>query len=69
MVSRDHGDDADVTCDSCGAAGPERYAVHRRYVTQPDWDTTGRDVTLDDVEHWCYSCCTHYPHVPVDTDT
>ena len=42
------------------------YPVRRRYVTPAEWDTPGRDVTLDEVERWCVSCCTHYPHVPVD---
>jgi hypothetical protein len=50
------------TCDSCGAPGERLYAVHRRYVTPAEWDTPGRDVTLDETEHWCFSCCTHYPH-------
>ena len=26
----------------------------------------GGEVTLDDVERWCYSCLTHYPHVLVE---
>jgi hypothetical protein len=55
-----------VTCDSCGADEPELFSVHRRYVTPPDWDTPGRDVTLDEIERWCYACLTHYPHVLVD---
>jgi hypothetical protein len=57
-------DDGSVTCESCGADEPVLYPVHRRYVTPAAWDTPGRDVTLDDVERWCYSCCTHYPHEP-----
>ena len=44
----------------------ELYAVHRRYVTPAEWDTPGREVTLDEVERWCYSCFTHYPHVLVE---
>jgi hypothetical protein len=56
------------TCDSCGAEEPELYAVHRQYVTPAEWDTPGREVTLDEVERWCYSCLTHYPHVLVGTD-
>jgi hypothetical protein len=56
------------TCDSCGAEEPELYAVHRQYVTPAEWDTPGREVTLDEVERWCYSCLTHYPHVLVGPD-
>ena len=40
--------------------------MHRRYVTPDDWDTPGRDVALDEVEHWCIACLTHYPHVIVE---
>jgi hypothetical protein len=54
------------TCDSCGAEESELYAVHRQYVTPAEWDTPGREVTLDEVERWCYSCLTHYPHVLVE---
>jgi hypothetical protein len=54
------------TCDSCGAEEPELWAVHRRYVTPAEWDTPGREVTLEEVERWCYSCLTHYPHVLVE---
>jgi len=57
------------TCESCGSTDEVLYAVQRRYVTPPAWDTPGRDVLLDEVEHWCYPCCTHYPHEPVDAAT
>jgi hypothetical protein len=55
-----------MTCDSCGADEPVLYGVHRMYVTPGDWDTEPRELTLADVEQWCFSCCTHYPHRPVD---
>jgi hypothetical protein len=54
------------TCDSCGATEDELFAVHRQYITPAEWDTPGREVTLDEVEHWCFPCCTHYPHVPIE---
>jgi hypothetical protein len=54
------------TCDSCGAPDDTLYAVRRRYVTPAAWDTPARDITLDEVERWCFSCCTHYPHEPAD---
>jgi hypothetical protein len=56
------------TCESCGATEDELYAVHRQYVTPAEWDTPGREVTLAEVERWCYSCLTHYPHVLVGAD-
>lgn len=55
-----------TTCESCGAPDAELYAVRRQYVTPAEWDTPGREVTLDAVERWCYPCCTHYPHVLAD---
>jgi hypothetical protein len=54
-----------ATCDSCGAPEDHLFAVRRQYVTPAEWDTPAREVTLDEVEHWCFSCCTHYPHVEV----
>jgi hypothetical protein len=55
------------TCESCGAADEQLFAVHRQYITPAEWDTPGREVTLEEIEHWCYSCCTHYPHVLVES--
>lgn len=54
------------TCESCGAPDEVVHAVHRQYVTPADWDTEGREVTLEEVEQWCFSCLTHYPHVLVE---
>ena len=54
-----------MVCDSCGADEDALYAVHRRYVTPAAWDTPERDIQLDEVEHWCFACRTHYPHEPV----
>ena len=53
-----------MTCESCGADEPVLFDVHRKYVTPADWDSEGREVTLTEVERWCFSCCTHYPHEP-----
>jgi hypothetical protein len=55
-----------ATCESCGATDDQLYAVRRRYVTPAEWDTPARDVTLEQIEQWCFSCCTHYPHEPAD---
>jgi hypothetical protein len=50
------------TCDSCGREESELVAVHRVYVVPESWDTPGSEKTLTEVEHWCFSCRTHYPH-------
>jgi hypothetical protein len=52
-----------MMCTSCGWSTKELVAVRRRYVTPEQWDQPGRDVIVDEVEHWCVSCLTHYPHV------
>lgn len=51
-----------ATCDSCGREETELVAVHRVYVVPESWDTPGSEKTLTDVEQWCFSCRTHYPH-------
>lgn len=51
-----------MTCENCGADDDPLFPVRRMYVTPADWDTEGRSETLPDVERWCYSCCTQYPH-------
>ena len=53
------------TCDSCGRDEPDLVAVHRVYVVPESWDTPGSEKTLAEVEQWCFSCRTHYPHQEV----
>ena len=49
------------TCDSCGSV--ERLTTVRRvYVTPESWDTEGKAEVQAEVERWCFSCRTHYPH-------
>lgn len=55
------------TCESCGRTETELVPVHRQYVTPEAWDTPGSTRTLEEIEHWCFACCTHYPHEPVST--
>jgi hypothetical protein len=53
------------TCDSCGTEGEELAAVRRVYVTPEAWDTPGKVEVVDELEHWCFPCRTHYPHQEV----
>lgn len=53
-------------CDSCGAESNDLVAVHRAYVTPAAWDTEEKVEILDEVEHWCVPCRTHYPHQELD---
>jgi hypothetical protein len=56
-------------CDSCGRENEEVVAVRRVYVTPETWDTEGKVEIVDEVEHWCFSCRSHYPHQEVDEST
>jgi hypothetical protein len=43
------------TCSNCGRDDDDLSAVHRLYLLpEPS--------RLDEVEWWCVSCCTQYPH-------
>ncbi len=53
-------------CDSCGIDGVEVWPVRRVYVTPEAWDSPGAVRVLDEVEHWCFACLSHYPHEPAD---
>jgi hypothetical protein len=54
------------TCDSCGRDEDDLARAHRVYVVPESWDTPGSVTVQDEVEVWCFSCRTHYPHQPLD---
>ena len=56
---------ASGTCDSCGRDDEDLAKVHRVYVTPEAWDTEEKAEVQADVEVWCFSCRTHYPHEAV----
>jgi len=56
------------TCESCGALDAELVLVRRLYVTPETWDTPASVRVVDPPEQWCVSCCSHYPHEPVEPD-
>jgi hypothetical protein len=53
-----------ATCGSCGSQVDEVHAVRRKYVTTGSWDEEPSERVLDEIEHWCFACLTHYPHEP-----
>ena len=53
------------TCESCGSEAEVLEPVRRVYVTPAAWDTEERAEVQDEVEHWCFTCRTHYPHQEV----
>ena len=57
---------APMTCESCGGEADELFGVRRSYPTPAGPDGVPGAHVLDEVEHWCFVCLTHYPHVPAD---
>ena len=53
-------------CESCGRDDEPTTQVRRLYVTPEAWDTPGSTKVVEDVEHWCFVCLSHYPHELVD---
>jgi len=53
-----------MTCDSCGSDTGRLEPVRRKYITAADGDREPSARVIDEVEHWCFACLTHYPHVP-----
>ena len=55
-----------VRCTSCGSEADDVVDVRRVYVTPAAWDTEEKVEVVDEVEHWCFPCRTHYPHQEVE---
>jgi hypothetical protein len=51
-----------TTCQNCDREDDDLAAVKRIYVVPESWDTPGSATTVDEVERWCFSCRTQYPH-------
>ena len=54
------------TCESCGGSEATLTPVRRMYVTPETWESDHKQVVLPDVEQWCFSCLSQYPHERVD---
>lgn len=52
----------ETVCENCGREDSDMAPVRRMYVVPESWDTEGSAKTVDDVERWCFSCRTQYPH-------
>ena len=62
MVPTRFGPVTSGTCESCGRDAQDLARVHRVYVTPESWDQEETVEVQADVEAWCFSCRTHYPH-------
>jgi hypothetical protein len=60
-----HAVDGEPLCESCARPDDDLAPVHRMYVVPAAWDTVGSEKVLDEVEIWCFSCRSLYPHQPV----
>lgn len=49
-------------CQNCAREDEDLVAVKRLYVQPETWDAPGKVTQTDDVELWCFSCRTQYPH-------
>ena len=49
-------------CENCDRDDTELVAVHRVYVTPESWDTARTATVMDDLEWWCFTCRSMYPH-------
>ncbi len=50
------------TCENCARDEPELLPVRRVYVVPETWDAEASETVVDEVEQWCVSCCSQYPH-------
>ena len=53
---------AERACENCARDDDDLVSVHRVYVIPESWDTPGSTQRLDEVELWCFSCRSQYPH-------
>jgi hypothetical protein len=53
-------------CENCARDDDDLVAVHRVYVIPEAWDTPGSTQKVDEIELWCFSCRSQYPHEEAD---
>jgi hypothetical protein len=53
-------------CENCAGEDDELVAVHRLYVVPESWDTPGSTTRVEEIELWCFSCRSLYPHEPAE---
>lgn len=41
--------------------------MRRVYLVPESWDVSASSSTVEEVERWCFSCRTQYPHEDADT--
>jgi hypothetical protein len=49
-------------CENCAREDDDLVVVRRVYLVPESWDTPGSSTTMPDLELWCFSCRSLYPH-------
>ena len=67
MYVRPVPDAASAACENCARSEDpsDLVEVRRVYLELDEWDTPQRARTVDEIERWCPSCRTMYPHEAV----
>ncbi len=55
-------EEADTVCENCARPDDDLAPVHRMWLVPETWDQPGSATTSAEVERWCFSCRTQYPH-------
>ena len=55
-------------CQNCARDDEDLVAVKRLYVVPETWDQPGSVTPATEVELWCFSCRTQYPHEDVEPE-
>jgi hypothetical protein len=58
----------EAVCENCAREDDELIAVHRVYVVPESWDTPASSTTVEEVELWCFSCRSMYPHEVIEAE-
>jgi hypothetical protein len=53
-------------CENCANPDDELVPVRRVYLTPETWDQAAQERVEDEVELWCLSCMSQYPHQVAD---
>ena len=56
-----------TVCENCARDDDDLAPVKRLYVVPETWDSPGSVTRTTDVERWCFSCRTQYPHEDIET--
>ena len=62
LLVTDHSPGSLGVCQNCAREDADLVGVKRLYVQPETWDAAAKVTHTDEVELWCFSCRTQYPH-------